>query len=360
MHITKNARHTRLWSTLTALLPLALLCAPHTAEAFTELKAPAAYIAAVKEEGMHYEARLRLREGHWFILHERLTLPNGLEEEKSRTGLWRQVDGGALLQLVNRASFARKLNVGGKNALYGEVQRLGVRPLTAAFRIVEDKALPFEISGWLSWEGETPVLRDAATDKYFVLHADPRLEELSRGGASFHVDVWVEEEAKALRLLRLKKATPREPGRQIHREDFFTTTVDGGHWRISAKGLPPLSAIFISKDATEGTLDIAGLGVALRATYKTDEASMTIQVEENHFSSSQQAITLANLLRKVQHWDVEGDVLVFYHETQTLCILEKKDKARAVATTHALEAGRVEIEKSPRGQERPLWKWSRQ
>lgn len=309
---------------------------------------------------MRYEALLRLREGHWFILHERLTLPNGIAEEKSRTGLWRQVDGGALLQLVNRAAFVRKLNVGGENALYGEVQRLGVRPLTAAFRVVEDKALPFEISGWLSWENESPVLRDAATDKLFALHADPRLEELARAGASFQVQVWVEDDAKALRLLRLEKATPREAGRKIQREDFFATTVDGAHWRISAKGLPPLFATFLSKDAAQGTVEITGQGVGLRAAYKTHEAGMTLHVEENRISLSQEAATLAELLNKVQHWDVEGDVLVLSRETETLCILEKKGKTRAVAATPAQETGRAEIKKSPRGQEIPLWEWSRQ
>lgn len=360
MRTIKNVRHTSLWLALAALLPLVALSTPSKAKAFTELKAPAAYTAEVREEGMRYEALLRLREGHWFILHERLTLPNGAEEIKSRTGFWRQVDGGALLQLVSRDAFVCKLNVGGENALYGEVHRLGVRPLTAAFRAAEDKALPFEISGWLAWEGENPVLRDAATDRRFFLHADPRLEELGRGGDSFHVEVWVEEDAKALRLLRLNKAIPRESGRQIQRRDFFAATVDGGHWWINAKGLPPLSAAFLLKDSAEGTLEVSGPGVALRAAYKIDEAGIAFQVEENHISPLPTTIALTNLLHKVRHWDVEGDVFVLSHETETLCILEKKDKARAFAAMRAQEAGRAEIKKPPRGQERPLWNWSRQ
>ena len=366
--------------------PFLALSAMKEVRAFPEVKAPLAYATEISVEGTRYEALLRLRHAHRFILHERLTLPDGKVEEKSRTGLWRQVHGGALLQLAGRDAVLRRLNVGGEGTLYSEVHRIGMRPVTATFRQKEDSPQPFTISGWLSWEATAaataPLLREASTDRRLALKPDPRLEELARQGDSFHVEMLVEEDGKELKLLRMDKAVPREAGRESAGPEFFTSLVRDGMWVLSAPGLPPLPAIFTvhkpDKPVDEaendapgmtnrsnrygGTLDIAGPGLSIRAAYTTEASNMTLTVEEGSLPLAVEARALADMLRAVRHWDVEGEVLVLSGGSETLCILEKTGTAPAAAARpqNAASHETAPYRHGKQGQDRPLWNWSAQ
>ena len=342
---------------LSALLPLALLCAPPAARAFAPMEPDTAYAATLQSEGLHYEALLRLRPEHRFILHERLTLPGGAVEEKSRTGLWRQVGGGALLQLASRDGPVLRLNVGGENTLYGEVQRLGIRPMTAAFHAVQDRDAPYDVTGWLFWEGKQAQLRDAGTGRLHALEADAELEALARQGASFLVEARVQEhrEGGGLRLVRLDKASPREPGRPARQGEFFADMVEADRWRLSADGLPPLSVAFAPKDAAQGALEITGPGLRVPASYKTDGSGMAFAVREDRILPTPEARALLGLLREVRHWDAEGDVLVLSGDVKTLCILEKTGVPRVPASVSASAVAAP----NPAKPESPLWNWSR-
>lgn len=316
---------------------------PCTAAVFPRLEAPSAYTAAVEERDMAYEAFLRLRDGHFFILHERVFLPGGKAEERSLTGTWRQIGGGTLLQLANRNGLTLKLNVGGAGDLYGGVRALRARTLSVVFKKTEDRPRPFAVMGLLSFKDRKAALSDVASGRIFSLAPDARLDALAAQGTPLFADAEVEEEGEGLRLTHLRGTSTRLPAPTDRSPATFDRIADGDLWRLSAPGLPPLPCTFARIGSAKGAFEAVGQGLRLRAVYEIRESGIGFRVDENdaRLLEMSGAGALPRLLARIQYWDVEGDVLVFSEKERTLCILERTGPARAEAENHFQGAPRL-------------------
>ena len=292
------------------------------------LRADAAYSTGA---GGIYEAELRLRDRHFFVLHERMTLPGARSEETSFTGNWRQTEGGALLQLTSRHGLFRRFNVGGSGDLYGDAALPDGSPAGVLLRRTKDIPRPFALAGTLAFDGQAAVLRDSASDRAFTLLPDPRLDRLAARGAACFVEADVEEDGNgALRLLRLRGVSGRVPAPPSRSPEMFARVSSGGIWRLSAVGascasrniaMPALvwTCSFTRLESGKGLLAIDGRDGGLRAAYEAKEGSLVFRVEAGAPESA-----LLRMLEKVRAWDLEGDVLVLSGADGTLCILERK------------------------------------
>ncbi len=328
---------------LLAFLLCLALSTPCTAAVFPRLEASSAYTAAVQEQGMAYEAFLRLRGGHFFILHEHVLLPGGKAKERSLTGTWRQIGEGALLQLANRNGLTLKLNVGGTGDLYGGIRVLRARTVSVAFKKTEDRPRPFAIMGLLSFKGQKAALRDAASGRIFSLAPDARLDALAARGAPLFADAEVEEEGEGLRLAHVRGVSSRLPAPTDRSPATFARIADGGLWRLSAPGLPPLHCAFARAGGAKGAFEAAGQGLRLRAAYEIGDSGIGFRVDEAdaRLLEAAGAGELPRLLARIRYWDVEGNVLVFSEKERTLCILERTGPARAEAENHFRSAPRL-------------------
>lgn len=316
-------------------LPVFLFCLvlsiPCAAAVFPRIEAPSAYTATAEDHGVVYEAFLRLRAGHVFILHERALLPGGRTEERSLTGTWRQVGGGALLQLANRNGLALRLNVGGAGDLYGDIRALRVRTVHVTLKKTEDRPRPYAVMGLLSFEDGNAALRDAASGRVFSLAPDARLDALAVRGTPLFVDVDVEEQGAALRLARLRGSSTRLPTPADRSPAMFARIADSGPWRLNVPGLPPLRCTFARAENKKGAFEVAGQGLRLRAAYEIGENGIVFHVEEADARLAEAVGfgALSRLLARIRYWDVEGDVLVFSEKEKTLCIMERAGAVRA-------------------------------
>ena len=209
----------RVWLAVFCWLIGAMPAAVDAAVAFPSLEAPLAYQARAETPGLRYEAFLRLRDRHFFVLHELLTLPGGQEKTRCLTGTWHQMEDGAVLQLANSHGLLRRLNVGAAGALYGDLWPSPERSETLVFRATADQPRPHALVGFLTITDSRAVLRDTASEQEFALVPDARVRELGAGGTPLFVDVDVREHGREWQLERVRSASPRQPAaRSIARE----------------------------------------------------------------------------------------------------------------------------------------------
>ena len=317
---------------------LCLLCMPTGAlAAFPPLTAPVAYEARVETDGVSYELLLRLRPGHLFILHEKVTMPGGKTQERSQTGRWRQTSDGALVQLSNRHGLMRRLNVGGSGVLYGHVNNARLRPLTLTLKTVHDKPRPYALMGELRREGPQATVRDAASGQLVTLEADPRLDQLvaSKGDAPQWVELDVEEHTTGLRLLHVRSSAPLREGRTAM--PLLEKAAEGGVWRLKIEGLPSLRCQISQEGDDRGVLQINGQGLHVRVPLEASSDTVQFRVDADSARTVREAGygPLLSVLERTRTWDMEGEMLIFYHADETLCVLENTGAPNAAQIDRA-------------------------
>lgn len=310
---------------------------PLAAAVYPALEAPVAYRATAASGEVTYEAFLRLLGGQFFVLHERVTLSGKTVKEKSRTGIWRQLGEGALLQLASRNGPASRLNVGGGGNLYGDMRATHFATANVIFKKAEDAPRPYAIYGLLSFEDNGVTLRDSASGRVFSLKSDPRLTALAAQQKQFFVEADVEADAeehgRTLRLVELHAASTRLPNQALPSAKLFDQMANGGVWRMNVQGLPPLNCVFVSNGEGKGTFEASGQGLRLSAAYEAGENAVAFHVNAGDTQVLRPAgeEALARLLESIRNWDTEGEILVFSQKRTTLCILEKTSEFSAHA-----------------------------
>ena len=314
---------------LVALVLNLAVSMPVAAALYPTLEAPVAYRATAASGEVAYEAFLRLLGGQFFILHERVSLSGKTIEEKSRTGIWRQLGNGAFLQLASRNGPTSRLNVGGGGNLYGDMRATHVTTTSVVFKKAKDNPRPYAVYGLLSFEDNGVTLRDSASGRVFSLKPDPRLTALAAPQKQFFVEADVEADAeehgRTLRLVELHGASTRLPSQALPSAKLFDQMVSSGIWRMNAQGLPPLNCVFVSDGEGKGTLDVSGQGLRLSAAYEAGENGVSFRVNQNDAQTllPEGNGALIRLLESIRNWDTEGEVLVFSQKRTALCVLEK-------------------------------------
>lgn len=297
------------------LLLFLLLCAavPSQAAAFPVLS-PGGYTGSVEAEGKRYTIILELKKDHCFVLREEVG-----EKARTLTGKWVQINGGAILQLVNRNGLNKVLNVGGTGTLYSGVQAPFEKYRNVVLEQTGATAFPYTIMGTLSFGATGASLQDSATGMVAGLVPDPQLDSLRSRSSSLFVDMEVEEEDEALRLVRIRSAADVFPPLHENTPNLFSQQVAPFRWQLSL-GRYSLQCSFRKERliVTDGSLSV-------EIPYKLEEDRILF------YPSPKSAVLWEALgLSEVAHvldgkfsWDFYDKILLLQSDETGLCVLEK-------------------------------------
>ncbi len=354
---------------LIALVFILAVNMPLTAAAYPTLEAPAAYTALASNGDAVYNAFLRLQDDYFFVLHERVSRAGKTVEQRSRTGIWRQLGDGGVLQLASRNGPTSKLNVGGGGNLYGDMRMTKISTANVIFKQTADSPRPYTVYGLLSFENDTITLTDSASGRVFSVDPDPRLAKFAARNSKFFIQADVETAPytrapalypTTLRLISLHGASTSLPKQAPPTARLFRQIVTDGVWRLSARGLPPLDCVFTPSGEKTGTFTVSGQGIRLRARYEIDDIGKTGVIESSTVSfklNTDDALALRasgheallRLLKGTGTWEMEGDLLVFSHKRMALCVLEKTGEFSEAPMARAMPPARNAQQKAMPG-----------
>lgn len=170
------------WLVFLLFLPCAF---PAWGAGFPSLSGPAAYTGELLQDGESYDVLLVLSEDRKFLLKENFKLTNGKNANWEAVGKWRQLGGGAFLQLSNQENFVRQINVGGAGNLYLSMQMPSGALFTVTLRLQKAGAHAGEFDRLAKLEATELKTGGEAVDRPLLLaSADSlqRRESVERAG----------------------------------------------------------------------------------------------------------------------------------------------------------------------------------
>lgn len=281
------------------------------ASAYPALEAPGLYAGGARTEQGEIRVELRLLEHNFFVL-SRLAGPGQSAPSRDLTGFWRQVGGGAVLQLTNRHGFLLRLNVGGGNNVYGDFGLAPGEPLQSlTLKQHPYRIRAFDIAGRLERNNGHAILTDSATGRSFQL--DGEAAATLPGDGPLFVEATATPVDNGLRVERVRSFSARLPRYAAASPfgDDFTAAVKGRFW--SLPGLPRALCAFAGYGKGRGVLEVTGPGLRLAAAYEElagRRLAFTISDEDARMLAACGAKALLEMFAGVRSWSLEGDVLV--------------------------------------------------
>lgn len=337
-----------LWLPPLRLLPLCLLlacllcaagAAPVMADAtrHARLEAGQSFDARREAGDLRYEARLRLLPRGFFQLDESFAWKRQPPLRRASSGLWFQLDGGALLWLYNRYGLSRWCNVGEGSALYADMPLPGQRgPLSVVFRPAGADGGSLRLMGVLRREAGGLVFDESASGLVFSL--DGPLPEAAEGREP---PVFLEVEARLsgsrLTLERVLAARDTLPPGPEEGSRSLADVAGGAPWLLELPGGSRLSASFALSPAANapggdpaacrGRLDLAGkdLYLSLPVLAGERDVRLVLSGEDRAMLRALGREALTEELLSLRRWAAHGPLLVFHDgEGTPRCILTRR------------------------------------
>ena len=260
------------------------------------------------------QAWLYLLDDNYFILKKTRSV-NGKSRSLSQfTGRWRQIDGGANLQLTNAFGLQLNMNVGCSGNLYSSVQTAAAM---SAQTLVMKKA-PFSkplfrIAAVLESHGGKVVLTDSAAGRSF----SPVEGDL--GNKISNEPIFIEAEVsllkKGIKIEKIYSSTEKLPSSLRQKDERFVDVAGGGTWQNEpGDGMAAASCYFHEKGAASGILEISGSGLHLELSYRVDQQVLVFMLASGNkvADMSPEAHRWLEVLRGEIAWRHEGDLLVLH------------------------------------------------
>ena len=298
------------------------------APAYAPLSAASFYTGEERTERGERRVELYLLDGNFFVLRQTDTLRGRTATTRDMTGIWRQVEGGALLQLSNRHGLTLRLNIGVRRNLYGDfLSSPNGFPQSLVLKESPFRMPSFSVMGRLDRVAGRATLTDSATGRVFTPAAGEALTALPEENPLF-VDAVILPAKNGCAVERIRSFSSRFPSQAdtAPTDRDFAASVEGVVWLLPPlPGLPAASCAFRGRGKGRGSLEVTGPGLRLAADYDLRGRSLSVAVskEDSRMVNACGAEALPRMLASVRSWSLENDALVLTATDGQSFLLEK-------------------------------------
>lgn len=294
----------------------ALFCGQASGAVLPRLEGPAGYAGKLGLERENYRAELYLGPAGNFVLHEELLLPGGKVSGWEHTGFWRQVRGGAFVQLSNAAGLYRLLNVGGGGNLYLGMQFTNGEQRTAVLRRKAAAPVEFTFSGLLRPSDKETLLEDSDSGlTYRAVPGEALTAFLSGSQLAERSALPVQARAvevpgsgllPALQVRDIRSIPPEKKRASRDLAGVFLENVAGRVWQVTRLGDNAPAVVMRlrfepGRDRREGRLEFFDGSRHLAGSYTLWNAELTLS------ASCEEPLNA--LLRRTRSWFLTGELL---------------------------------------------------
>lgn len=281
-----------------------------------------------------YKMFLYLGETHTFLLREETVLPNKKIAIWETTGKWHQLENGSIIQLANKNSFLRKLNVGGEGNLYLSHQVPTGNYVTITLQ-QEDIALPYyTIHGILLINNDQKYIKDINTDtQYEIIDSDILQDFLNEQSECTDKNLRKYVQATIyplynksnleVKIVEIKEEREIDEKWTYQNSDrFFYDSLTDIKWQILFIGVDrKISSgayLYFShpKEKQNGKIEFFDGSRYATGTYivENEKINMSLETDNGNFLS---------IFNNIIYWEVYGNVLELRDEARILGVLEK-------------------------------------
>lgn len=255
---------------------------------------------------------LYLLEDNYFILKKTRSVSGKSKALTQFTGRWRQIDGGANLQLTNVFGLQMNMNIGSSGKLYSSVQAAAAMSVQTLVMNKSPFSRPmFRISAVLESRNGHLVLTDSAAGRSF----SPVEGELDN--AALKVPLFIEADVtllkKGIKLEKIYSSTENLPSSIRHKDGNFDDAVGATIWQSQeGDGFSPASCYFRKKGSGTGVLEVSGPGLHLELPYRVEQQHLVFIAEPQKQATdiSVEGHRWLKLLSGQFLWRNEGELLV--------------------------------------------------
>ena len=300
------------------LLVFALVQAMWASQSFAESKENAFPVIAAQSlyvgdmpEYME-QVWLYLLEDNYFILKKTRSASGKSKALTQFTGRWRQIDGGANLQLTNAFGLQMNMNIGSSGKLYSSVQAAAsMSARTLVMKKSPFSSPMFRISAVLESRNGHLVLTDSAAGRTF----SPVEGELDH--AALNVPLFIEADVtllkKGIKLEKIYSTTENIPSSIRHKDGNFDDLAGATIWQSQGgDGFSPASCYFRKRGSGTGVLEVSGPGLHLELPYRVEQQHLVFIAEPKKQATdiSVEGGRWLKLLSGQVLWRNEGELLV--------------------------------------------------
>lgn len=294
------------------LLPCALRQACASSVAYPVLSPGSLYAAEEQGKKGKSSVELFLLNRNFFVLRQE---HGRRDKEKVRdvTGIWRQVEDGAVLLLTNRYGLEQKLSIGGGHNLYGDFR---ISASDGGHDLVlreKPFTLPsFTVMGRLEMGPKGACLTDSASGRVFTPVEGKALQGLPADRPLF-VEVQLTPSTEGGTITSVRSYSEHFPtAATLVRDPDDFARASRGIWSLpSMSGMPRGACTFVTGDGQSGKVEIAGPGLWLMPGFRFHGTSLSFSVSRDDLAMLKTlgAESLVEMLRATA-WSLEGDELV--------------------------------------------------
>lgn len=299
------------------------------------MKAPVFYTGEyVENDETRYTASLYLGESHDFVLREEIRLPNGKISSWEITGKWHQIRDRSFLQLTNKSSFYKIINVGSSGDLYCGMPIQVAKNITVILR--EKKVIfpEYTILGSIFRTAQGIYLKDHETDILLPVIAEKIIQDFlqehqEKCQDQLYVEarVSVADEKKSspgiqgLSVKKIKNIPELKGAKSYSSPQYFLDSVVDARWKLIQIGQNiPSSIFFLSfipgKEKNNGKWELFDGSIHVTGSYTLQEQGISL-------SGNMRDVHLNKLMRQTKSWKLVGEVLELWDDTHILALLEK-------------------------------------
>ena len=299
------------------LLVFALVQAMWASQSFAESKedvfpvitAQSLYVGDMPE--YMEQVWLYLLEDNYFILKKTRSASGKSKALTQFTGRWRQIDGGANLQLTNVFGLQMNMNIGSSGKLYSSVQAASMSARTLVMKKSPFSSPMFRISAVLESRNGHLVLTDSAAGRTF----SPVEGDLDN--AALKVPLFIEADVtllkKGIKLEKIYSTTENIPSSIRHKDGNFDDLAGATIWQSQGgDGFSPASCYFRKRGSGTGVLEVSGPGLHLELPYRVEQQHLVFVAEPKKQATdiSVEGGRWLKLLSGQVLWRNEGELLV--------------------------------------------------
>ena len=299
------------------LLVFALVQAMWASQSFAESKedvfpvitAQSLYVGDMPE--YMEQVWLYLLEDNYFILKKTRSASGKSKALTQFTGRWRQIDGGANLQLTNVFGLQMNMNIGSSGKLYSSVQAASMSARTLVMKKSPFSSPMFRISAVLESRNGHLVLTDSAAGRTF----SPVEGDLDN--AALKVPLFIEADVtllkKGIKLNKIYSSTENIPSSIRHKDGNFDDLAGATIWQSQGgDGFSSASCYFRKKGSGTGVLEVSGPGLHLELPYRVEQQHLVFIAEPKKQATdiSVEGARWLKLLSGKVLWRNEGELLV--------------------------------------------------
>lgn len=256
---------------------------------------------------------LYLLDDNYFVLKKTRSVSGKSKSVGQFTGRWRQVDGGANLQLTNDFGLSLAMNIGSTGKLYSSMQ-VGdaISSYTLAMtRIPFSKPL-FKMSAVLEVRGSRLVLTDSAAGRTFApVEGDLDINSIKK---PVFIEADVSLAKHGVKIEKIYSSTEKLPSSlRAQKENFDEVTYEETWQNDAGNGIQAVSCYFRSKGTAGGILEISGQGLHLELPYRLEQQALQFFGGSSYNSQ--------NLTAEARRWlEILSGHVVWQYEGKTLIL----------------------------------------